>query len=104
MTTDVPRVVDAPSAAWGSDYIAIEADQPYQQIVPADPRRRGVVIVTDPNLGGILYLNPSGGGVSGGVPILPGGGFTLNTGAAIYARSTGGPQRVQVVSETGWSC
>lgn len=103
-TPDVPRVVDAPSSQVGFDTFPLDADGVFIQAIPADPRRRSCLIVTDANAAGIVYLYSSGGGTSGGFRLVPGAGLELKSAAAIYARSEGGDQTLTIVSESSWSC
>lgn len=96
--------VSAAAAQWGADSTDLTPADQVQQLAPADPERRTLTIVSDPDSVGTLYLTPNPGQRRGGMRLKPGAAFEFTHGQPVYGYATGGIVHVNIVTESGAVC
>ena len=104
MASNIPVTQDAPSAQWSADRYQLDSDANAQQVAAADPQRRSVTVINDPDSAGVMWVTPNAGTRRGGIRLVQGAGYEFATGAPVYAYATGGDVTCNVVCESGASC
>lgn len=95
------RTIEAASEVYATNAFDVGSTAPVA-MAAADPRRRSVTILVDADATTDVYLvTGPAGTTSRGVRLTAGGGFTMNTSAAVFCRTAAGTARVYVVTESG---
>lgn len=95
------RTVEAASETYATDAYDVGSGAPVM-VAAGDPRRRSVTVIADADNAGDVYLVTGPAGTTGrGLRLTPGAGYTMNTSAAVFVRTSTGTARVYVVSESG---
>lgn len=100
----ITSTVIRPSGQFSADNYTVEQGKPSVEVAAADPRRRTVTVINDPDSTGVVFVMPGKGQLTGGFRLVPGAGFEFTTAAAVNARAVGGSAVVNVVTESGWGC
>lgn len=95
------RTTESASESYATDAYDVDPSAPVM-VAASDPWRRSVTVIVDADAAVDAYLVTGAAGTTGrGLRLTPGAGFTLNTSAAVYVRTSAGTARVYIVTESG---
>ncbi len=92
---------EAPSTAYTTDAVHLTASTVTQKVAGADPQRRTVTVINDPDGTDPVYVvGQQNQNSATGIKLKPGAGLTLNTVAPVYVVAPAAAT-VYVSCETG---
>lgn len=93
---------EAPSTGYSTDAVQLVQGDAAVSVAGADPSRRAVTVINDPDGTVDIYVCGSlGQRYTTGIKLKPGAGLPINTIAPVFVSSPSGAAIIYVICETG---